>query len=572
MISPNLSLAANHLWQSTVFVGIAWLLTLALRRNRANVRYGVWLAASVKFLIPFSLLVTLGSSFEWRSAPAIPLPHAVEQVTEPFGVPDVALPATASTASPNPAPLLAFAVWLCGVAVCTTFWFRHWRRLRAILRSATPLPLDFAIPVMSTPARLEPGVFGIRKPVLLLPHGIAKRLAPSQLQAILAHELCHVRRRDNLAAAAHMAVQSLFWFHPAVWWIGACLLEERERACDEDVLRLGNEPEAYAEGILNVCKFYLQSPLPVASGVSGADLKRRIAAILANRIAPRLSGARKLLLATAAVAAVATPLLIGLWRAPSSYAQSNEKNEKLVFAVASIKRMEADAGGGGPIPLAPGMTPGGGIRSQVSIFRLMCWAYHIDASQLSGGPSWVRNDRYVIEAKPEKFEGPEDPTAPISEQRANRIRERVKALLAERFHLIVRTETKEAEVYVLSVAKGGFKLTPLPERLGGVKIGAGVIESQGAPFSFLVVPLTQLMGRPVLDETGIDGFFKYKVEFRIEDSDRRALAAAGEPVANDDPHPSIFTALRAQLGLDLKSRKGPVVSVIIERIERPTEN
>jgi bla regulator protein BlaR1 len=75
---------------------------------------------------------------------------------------------------------------------------------------------------------------------LLLPAGITDRLTPPQLKAIVAHELCHVRRRDNLATALHMGVEALFWFHPLVWWLGARLMEERERACDEEVLLMGS--------------------------------------------------------------------------------------------------------------------------------------------------------------------------------------------------------------------------------------------------------------------------------------------------------------------------------------------
>ena len=58
-----------------------------------------------------------------------------------------------------------------------------------------------------------------------------------QLEAVIAHELCHVRHRDNLIAAIHMFVETVFWFHPLVWWIGKRMVEERERACDEEVLR-----------------------------------------------------------------------------------------------------------------------------------------------------------------------------------------------------------------------------------------------------------------------------------------------------------------------------------------------
>ncbi len=311
MIPVSLSPLANHLWQSTLFAAAAWLLTLALRKNRADIRYGLWLAASVKFLVPFSLLVSIGHRFEWRVAPAIgpvPISHVVKQVSQTF-----ALPAATTTAtSPGPVPNLLFSIWFCGVAVSATVWVRFWRRFRAALRTSTPLHLDLPIPVMISPGRLEPGVFGILKPVLLLPEGIPGRLTPAQLHAILAHELCHVRRRDNLTAAIHMLAESIFWFHPLVSWIGRRMVEERERACDEEVVRLGNEPGVYAEGILNVCRFYVQSPLACASGVTGADLRKRIESIVNQRISQRLTFARKLLLAGAGVVVVAGPVVTGM--------------------------------------------------------------------------------------------------------------------------------------------------------------------------------------------------------------------------------------------------------------------
>jgi uncharacterized protein (TIGR03435 family) len=291
---------------------------------------------------------------------------------------------------------------------------------------------------------------------------------------------------------------------------------------------------------------------------------------MTNRISPALTLPRRALILATAAAAVAGPVFIGMWNAPRGLAQSEEK---LVFEVAAIKRIDPAALGGGPRPLAPAVMRGGGIRSQVSIFNLMCWAYRIDGAQLSGGPSWVRSDLYDIQAKAEKFEGPDDPTVPISEQQANRTRERVKALLAERFHLAVRTESKEAPVFILSVAKGGHKLTPEPEGRGGVRRGAGVIEGFGAPISFLAVPLTQMLGRPVLDETGIEGRFKFKLEYKpVDPQELRGLAQLGTPLADDDPRPSIYTAIKDQLGLELQTRKGPVASIVIERIERPTEN
>jgi beta-lactamase regulating signal transducer with metallopeptidase domain len=349
VIPVNLSPLANHLWQSTLFTAAAWLLTLALRKNRAAIRYTVWLTASIKFLVPFSLLVSIGSQFGWRATPAIgpvPIAHVMEQISQPFAQPLEAVPTVTDTASSNPVPVLLFSVWFCGFAVSAAVWLRFWRRFRAALRAATPLRLELPIPVMTSPARLEPGVFGMFKPILLLPEGILNRLAPAQLQSILAHELCHVCRRDNLTAATHMLVESIFWFHPLVWWIGAQLVEERERACDEEVVRLGYKPDVYAEGILNVCKFYLQSPLTCASGVTGADLRKRIEAIVNYRIPHRLTSARKLLLTAAGVAAVAGPALVGILNVPQSGAQSTV--EQLPFELPSVGPADGKADGKAP--------------------------------------------------------------------------------------------------------------------------------------------------------------------------------------------------------------------------------
>src|SRR5271169_4624536 len=101
MIPANLAPVANHLWQSTLCAAAVGLLTLAFRQNRAAVRYGLWLAASVKFLVPFSLLVSAGMQFGWRTAPAMVRPQLTLVMAEagrPF-----AAPAPASPAS-NPVP------------------------------------------------------------------------------------------------------------------------------------------------------------------------------------------------------------------------------------------------------------------------------------------------------------------------------------------------------------------------------------------------------------------------------------------------------------------------------------
>ena len=185
---------ATILWQATLFACLAALLTLALGKDRASLRYGIWLTASVKFLIPFSLLVGVGSQVEWRNAPAVPPPLtlAIEQIGEPFARAE-SVPAT---------PGRRCVAFRAGAAGCRMVfrlrlvllrWWVRWRRIRRAVRAASPLPMHAPIEVISSPTRLEPGVFGVFRPVLLVPEGVADRLTPAQWKAILAHELCHVR-------------------------------------------------------------------------------------------------------------------------------------------------------------------------------------------------------------------------------------------------------------------------------------------------------------------------------------------------------------------------------------------
>jgi RND family efflux transporter MFP subunit len=308
---------ANHLWQSTLFVAAVWFLTLVLRNTRAAVRHRLWLAASIKFLIPLSVLVNLGTHFPQRTVPAAAVPPAVSVV-----IGDVGEPFTISEPSaPNWLSATLFFLWMIGAAANFAWWSICWLQLRRAMRRATPLNVDISMPVMSCAQRLEPGVLGVWRPVLLLPEGIRERLSPAQFQTVIAHELCHVRRRDNLTAAIHLFVEALFWFHPLVWWIKARLIEEQERACDEEVLRLGNDPQIYAETILKLCEFYLAAPLICVAGMTGSDLKKRIEEIMRNRVPQQLSVSRQALLAIALIAVLAAPFMIGVVRAKGVSAQ-----------------------------------------------------------------------------------------------------------------------------------------------------------------------------------------------------------------------------------------------------------
>jgi uncharacterized protein (TIGR03435 family) len=577
MTFADLSPLANHLWQSTLCVAVAWLLTLALRKNRAAVRFWIWFAASAKFLLPFSLFVSAGRHLTWRAAPAIAqsqLSFAMETLSQPFAVPaPTPLPAAVAAPAMNPLPAILLGVWLCGIAVGVVFWVRYWRQARRLLRASTPLNLGLPIRVMSTAARLKPGIVGIFRPVLLLPAGIAEHLTPAQFEAIIAHELRHAERRDNLTAAIHMLVETVFWFHPLVWWIKWRLIEERERACDEGVLGIGSEPQVYAESILKVCEFYLASPAPCAAGVTGGELKKRIEAIMTNRFRRKLSLGKKLLLALAAVL-VTSVFFLGLCLGQSG---------TLFFEVASVKPAAplSDADRNQRQVVAdPGM-----IRYRYHTLRLLLQtAYDLPAAQISG-PRWLDSDKYDIVAK--------IPAGATQEQ----VNLMLRNLLAERLGLAAHMEMREARAYEATVAKGGVKLKEPEKALPGATessqphldkdglpvlppglprlfcvsvAGRGYVVARMEALHDLFRGLQLQLGRPIVDKTGVTGAYDFTLSYAL---DTAAPAASDAMVAASDPAPTLLGALEHQLGIRLESKKLPIGVLVVDRANRtPREN
>src|SRR5579863_6169496 len=327
MITSYPSITA-HLWQSTLFATAIGLLTLLLQKNPARTRYWVWLAALMMFLVPFGALVSLGGHVSMpRWGPKVPL-IAQPAISFVMGdVSDSALPVLkdamkASQSMNTNLPAILIGVWACGFATIFCRWLQRWVRIQAEVRAASPVAIEIGIPVVSSPVLREPGVFGIFRPVLLLPEGIAEHLSKAEWEAILAHELCHARCYDNLTAAIYMLVETVFWFHPLVWWMGKRLVAERELACDEEVLLLGNQPEVYAEGILKVCELYLESPLECMAGVAGSNLRQRIRAIMTHRRTERMNMGKKLMLIAAGVGTLVAPIVVGVMNAPLLLAQA----------------------------------------------------------------------------------------------------------------------------------------------------------------------------------------------------------------------------------------------------------
>jgi len=172
--------------------------------------------------------------------------------------------------------------WGVGATLALTAFAVRWTQAARLARAAMPLQsgrevtllraleasmgLGRPLPVRVMRGSTEPAVFGVVRPVLLWPLAMSQRLSDQQIETILIHELAHARRRDNLVAMIHAAVQAVWWFHPIVWWIGGRLVEERERACDEQVVRLGRDRQVYAESLLRACcRVSRASSMPVTT-------------------------------------------------------------------------------------------------------------------------------------------------------------------------------------------------------------------------------------------------------------------------------------------------------------------
>jgi beta-lactamase regulating signal transducer with metallopeptidase domain len=312
-----LSALLDHLWQSTVVALGVVLLAAVFRKASASVRFGLWFAASLKFLIPFSALSAIG---RWL-APAMLLPASpeivfIQQAAQPFSAVQVSAPAVAAAHPFNPAPVL-LAVWALGACAILAVLAVRWAGVHAVVRKAAPVAWRAPMPVMASASMMEPGLVGFWRPVLLVPETLTDHLSPVEIDAIVAHESCHLRRHDNLTAAVHMLVEALFWFHPMVWWIGARMVEERELACDEAVVRSGHDRATYARSLVESCRLYLRSPLPFVSGASGSKLKNRVRMIMTAAPSAPLSAGGRALLAAAGLCALATPVCAGLLTSPA---------------------------------------------------------------------------------------------------------------------------------------------------------------------------------------------------------------------------------------------------------------
>jgi uncharacterized protein (TIGR03435 family) len=243
---------------------------------------------------------------------------------------------------------------------------------------------------------------------------------------------------------------------------------------------------------------------------------------------------------------------LGIANAWSQTAQAPDT----AFDVASIKPARLGARGASIRPF-----PGRLTADNVTLKLLIAEAYHVYDFQISGS-KWIDSDRYDLEAKV-------GGDVPVSR---TQLRSMLQRLLADRFSLSVRRESKEMSVYMLEADKGETKLQPTKHPDSPVVFRVfqrRQITAENAPLENLTEALTWLLGRPVLDRTGLEGSFDYKLEWSPDEMQLRSQEA---PPETDGNAPSLAAALQQQVGLKLVSRQDPVDLIVVEKAERPRAN
>ena len=253
---------------------------------------------------------------------------------------------------------------------------------------------------------------------------------------------------------------------------------------------------------------------------------------------------------------------------------AQETSKRPAFAVASIKPVDRDSGE----TLSVNVEPNGTLTaSDVWLKLLIRIAYNVEDVQISGGPGWITTEKFDIRAKPEEGAKVE-------------LRAMLQSLLEDRFRLAVRRQTRVVPVYEMRIAKAGRGLGPSlrasetgdcppgpPPPLDRTKPAAGCgaflllpgrLFGNRVPLSNLVSPLSQIVGQPVIDKTGIGG----KYDVTLEWSADRNPGGPGEQIPAGADGPSIFTAVQEQLGLKLEPAKGPVELLVIDHVELPSPN
>jgi len=560
----------------TLIAAVIGLVLYAMRIKTASVLHGVWASVVV-------LMMLLPAWVAWGPKASIPVLSpdripAIALLPPPLPAGLVSTAPVSPISSPDPSPARKgggyIAIYLLGVGVFLL------RLAIGTVRASQLTSSSCVVPV----------TVGVLHPRVILPE--CSREGPqAQLDAVLAHEGEHVRRRDPLFQWLALLNRALFWFHPLAWWLERRLSGLAEEACDTAVLAKGHDPREYSRYLLDLARTVRGAGLRVGMAMPGVGLTYRIRTMLSGAPLARISRPR--IACTVAVCAGAAAILAA---GTLVHAQSQQGP---VFEVASVRPSDPNAGGDGQ-----SKGGGGGPRNRLdhgrftytgTLFDLVAKAYGLkgctllaektSCALLSGGPAWLTQDHFDIQAKTP--EGSPDYSFPdFLEGQTPQLQLMLQSLLADRFNLKVHKETKQLPVYALTVGKNGPKLKPGAGEMIQRKDGS-VVKNRTLGITFarepngdysqsrmqmivrnrtvqeLVNTLSNLLDRPLLNRTGLEGEFDFTIEYERDPDVPGLFGSVG---------PAMFTAFQEQLGLKVESTKAPVDVLVIDHVEKPSEN
>ena len=271
------------LWQSSLLIAVIFAFDLMFaRRIRASVRYALWMVVLVKLLLPPALALPTGATWWlWRPHLAVEPAPAIQNYSVSFsdGPPETSPPVTVPVVEPP--PKLSGDAWVLLAAAAMGAGLLSWLAFRWLSVAATvrrgavaPAELDLILEEarqlagLRRPLRLKliddrhsPAVYGLFRPVILLPQTLANQLSGRQLRAVLLHEAIHLRRGDVWVNFAQTLLQIAYWWHPLLWAANSRIRRVREEAVDDAVMfALRDGADAYAPTLLEVAKFAFRRP------------------------------------------------------------------------------------------------------------------------------------------------------------------------------------------------------------------------------------------------------------------------------------------------------------------------
>jgi uncharacterized protein (TIGR03435 family) len=613
----------DFFWQGALVGLVLWAALVVLRNRPANVRYAV----SCLALLGIALLPILTMLSLWLQVAAPPHGSVAGTVfaVAPLDMPQTMLPIWLVPEEPRIVWLAraqgwALPIWSAGVflfsvrlALGSTAAFRLQRHSRsgdeslqsAVAALARRIGIHRPVKVLVSSMIDGPGMVGWWRPAILLPPSDEMGLTARQLEAVLAHELAHIRRHDYLVNIFQILTETLLFYHPVVWWISRQIRVDRELCCDDIAVRSCGDAVCYARALAILARRRAGAPV-FSMAATGGSLVHRIQRVLGAADGEYAPSSRIPVVVVLCLALSGVVLNLD-WMQASEGPQSSDAPK---FEVASVKPNNRNDG----LIMVGGK--GGQYRATgISLRGLIQNAYQVQEFQIVGGPRWLDSDRFDIVAK-------EPAGADVAESQPGPSRQQLmlRGLLAERFNLAVHKETRDMPIFAIVAVRPDRRLGPQlrpsamdcstsgapsggragnappqnsfdvfkqPPRCG-TSVGPGIILAGGTTMVDIATAFSRLtntgssLNRLVIDRSGLEGAYDLELRFTPDRIPTFAVATGTLNLPADDPRsglppvdpngPSIFSAVQEQLGLKLDPQRGPVDVLVIDRVDRPTED